>query len=194
MKILSNPRPSSSVTPLVTWAQMQAQLRLDTADEQQLISDYVDACIEYAEQALYSSLLTRTIVVQDAAPISLVFWAACQPKARYELPRGPVQSITSMVDANGQVIPPANMILDGYGFLDILNVNYSSYVAPVTITYVAGYGPAAANVPADICMAIRTHVAGLWRNRESISDRTLLPVPHGLQDFYRLKARTTPAA
>ena len=170
---------------------MQAQLRLDDASEQTYIEDLVDAATAYAEKAMDASLLTRTmtVTVWQRSPISL--WTDYRLHAQIFLPRGPVQSITSVVDANAVNI--TNYTFERIGFTDQIIIN-QAYVSPVVVTYVAGYGTTAAAIDADIRLAIRTHVASLWRVREHVTDRELLPCPDSLQAFYALNRRTAPVA
>jgi len=175
--------------PLVTFAQMQAQLRITTTDETQYITDLVDACTEHAENALDSSLLQRTIVATyyGAEPVNL--WTDYWDKCKLYLPRGPVQSITSVIDSNNTTI--TDWQLQRHGLADFCLVK-GVFVAPLTITYVAGYGNTAAAVPSDLCMAIRMHVASLYRFREPVSDKALSTVPRSLEAFYALRRRTPP--
>lgn len=184
-----NPRPynDSAGNQVVTVAQIGAHLRVDTTDENQWFQDAIDAATEAAESALNASLLRRTIVATfyDNAPMRFA------QHGKLSLPQGPVASITSVVDVNSQVI--TNYQLAGEGTADFLRM-YHSYVAPLTVTYVAGYGTLIANIPADIRMAIRTHVASMWRNRESISELKMAPLPHSLEMFYSNKKRSLPIA
>ena len=196
-------RPSSP--PLVTFAQAQAQLRIVTSDEQQYITDLIDACSEYAEQALDSSLLFRTItaVYNDGPPVfhpngpgpGIDAWPQNWMQGnRYFLPRGPVLlgNVQSITDANGQSLA---FTQDRQGLMDYAILKPSqNFTGPVTIVYTAGYGSTAAAVPSDICMAIRTHVATLFENRTSADEKAVLAVPHSLEAFYALRKRTPPVA
>jgi uncharacterized phiE125 gp8 family phage protein len=167
----SNARPSTPA--LITWDQIAAQLRLDQTDDEDYVNDLIDACTDYAETALESSLLNRTITATFYRQDTL--W----------LPRGPIVSITSVTDANGNH-PPYD--LEGYGTADLL-VCPQGHVSPLTVVYVAGFGTDSTNVPAQIRQAIRVHVSTLYENRESVADKNMMPVPHSLESFYRLNAR-----
>jgi uncharacterized phiE125 gp8 family phage protein len=187
----TGPRPTSP--PLVTFAQMQAQLRIDDDDEQQYIADLVDAATEYAEVAMDTSLLQRTITAiyyAGANPVPYFNGSLAQTQTGLYLPRGPVQSIVSVTDKNGT--PITDYQLQGSGTYDSIKINLP-WAPPLTIVYIAGYGtlesPA---VPSDIPMMIRMHVASWWRNRESISDRAMMAVPHNLESAYERRKRSPP--
>jgi len=187
----SGTRPTSP--PLLTYPQLAAQLRIDDFDEQTYIMDLLDAATEYAEQALDSSLLTRTITAtyytsQTFDMYPGLFWGY---EKRLVLPRGPVSAIQSITDADANNITQYQ--LQRHGFTDEVSIR-QTYTAPLTIVYTAGYGDTAADVPADIRLALRTHVASLWRTRESISDRQMIPTPQSLADFYARRNRTAPVA
>jgi phage conserved hypothetical protein, phiE125 gp8 family len=114
------------------------------------------------------------------------------------LPRPPLQSVTSVkyLDAAGvlQTLDPTKYQLD----LDreparirpapgtLWPTTYLGYfgmaLAPVQITYVAGYGAAAA-VPDTIKAALKMHVAQLYEYREAVSDRPLTAVPMAVESL-----------
>jgi hypothetical protein len=190
-------RPTSPA--VISWAQMQAQLRVVTDDEQQFVTDLVDACTEYAEQALDSSLLTRTITAVYDAPSVLNpggfigSWPSNWHNGqRFFLPRGPVPigGVVSITDTNGKSL---SFTQDRSGFADYAVLTPDqNFVSPLTIVYSAGYGSAAANVPGDICMAIRLHASTLFEQRASTDEKQILAVPHSLEAFYANRKRTAP--
>jgi uncharacterized phiE125 gp8 family phage protein len=137
------------------------------------VRELTAAAAEYAEEALGASLITRTITAEFYEGEKLF------------LPRGPVMTVTSVTDAGGRAV---GWRLERYGRSDLL-VTTAAYTTPLTVVYTAGYGSGITNVPADIRHAIRTHVATLYENRESVSDKAKMPVPHSLADFYRMKSR-----
>src|SRR5689334_8767136 len=138
MKIISNSRPTqdNSGNPLATWTQMQAQINLDDTAQETLVMDYVDAASQHAEVALDSSLLTRTIVAKSFNTVIAqnLIYGGHHNQGKIYLPRGPVQSITSLVDANGSNI--TNYQLEGAGNADWLRI-FQVWVAPLTVTFVA---------------------------------------------------------
>jgi uncharacterized phiE125 gp8 family phage protein len=176
--------------PLASFTQMQSQLRLTTTDEQIYWQDLLDACTEHAENALNSSLLVRTIVAVYYEPSNPSYQAYYRnTERRLHLPRGPVQSVSTAIDAAG--ITLTNYSLEREGNTDLLHVG-QGFTPPLTVTYTAGYGSNMTDVPADIRMAIRTHVATLFEQRASTDEKTILPVPHSLEMFYAARRRGSP--
>lgn len=151
-------------------------LRIDTTEEDTLIAGKVAAATAYAELAMGTSLLPQTITATFYNP----------PEPLY-LPQGPVTGIVSVVDANGNTVDPSRYKLRAKGHADYLYMT-GSWAAGLSVVYTTGYASAAA-VPADIREAVLAHTGTLYANRESAIDSALVPVPHSLQDFYRLRSR-----
>lgn len=172
---LSQAQPAT--TP-VSYAQMSSHLRLNTDDDRADVLDMIDAAVDFAEEAMACSLVNRVIT------------ATFFDNEVLALPRGPVVSISSITDANS--VSPSYR-LERYGHQDVI-VALASFKAPLVVVYVAGWGAAASDVPADIRQAIKMHAAAMYENRESIADREMVPVPHSLADFYRLRSRQAGAA
>jgi uncharacterized phiE125 gp8 family phage protein len=96
--------------------------------------------------------------------------------AQIELPYPPIISVDSIkyLDSSGveQTIPPAEYVLYDYGTV-------GHYVAPVTawpaassgirITYTAGYGDTAADVPSDMKAWMLLAIGTMYANREQTS-------------------------
>ena len=136
----------------------------------------IDAATTAAEDSMQTSLVPRTMqaTFYDGQPI--------------DLPRGPVISITRITDANDAEVTEYQLVNIG----NITRIKLKCDTAyPVTAIYRAGYPSA---VPADTSLAILTHAASMYENRESISDRTKVPVPHALEMFYCAKRRDTGVA
>ena len=183
----------------VTFEDIAKQERLDNFKQADYVNALIATAVEYAETRLGSSLMQRTVTA--------VFYRG----DKLFLPRGPVQSITSVTDGYGNVIDPSKYGLEGYGNSDYLRFGNQGldwagwsfgilgdwldiagwgYKTPLTVVYVAGY-PDAASVPADFKGAIRAHVGTLYKMRESVTTGAVVSVPHSLDDFYRLKSRNT---
>lgn len=141
--------------------------------EDDLIEILIDAATDYAQDRLNACLIQQTI---------LATYYGSEP---LYLPRGPLISIASVQDRNGDSI--AYTIRHVGHRIEIVPTSAPTY--PVSITYTAGYGSNATDVPAAIRVAIRQHVASMYAQRESIADKPLAIVPQSLDDFYRLKAR-----
>lgn len=153
----------------VTWAEAKAHLRLDTDDDQSYVEMLIDAAADYAETRLAAVLTDKTISLTfyDSAPLLL------RP--------GPVVSVTSVLDANGD---PVAYTLRRVGLTDVV-VPSGGGSYPLTVIYRANWTP----LPPLIRLAILQHVATMYENRESVSDRTKTIVPHSLEAFYRAKSR-----
>jgi hypothetical protein len=112
------------------------------------------------------------------------------------LPRGPVSSITSITDGNGVIYDSADEAPDADAF-SLTRVGNSDRITlartatyPITVVYVVGHATAA-EVPADIKGAIRTHIATRYVIREAVHEGSLTPVTN-LDEFYRLRGRGSP--
>lgn len=166
------------ITPgdrVCTYAEVLAHLRassdeLTEAQAEQLI----DAASDYAQQAMNRTLLTSTL----AATFHI---APHTRPGRFILPRGPVASVVS-VTANGDAITDYD--LETVGNTDELIIN-ESFSFPVVITYTAGEEA----VSAMMKQSILCHIGTLYAQRESVSDRASVNIPHQLADFYRMRSR-----
>lgn len=138
------------------------------------LSLMVEAATDYAQDRMSMALMQQTILAR--------FYAG----ERVILPRGPVIEIVSITDR--EEIAVTDYELKHYGHVaEVLVKRHGGY--PLSVTYAAGHASAAA-IPAAIRVAIMTHVGTLYENRESVNDKGKLPVPHSLDDFYRLKSRS----
>lgn len=165
--------PPAGARP-VTWAEAKAHLRLDVDTDQAYVESLIDAATDFAETRMGMSLVaqTRTETFHDGA-------------STLKLPRGPLISVTSVTDDSAALITDYDIIREGTS--DRLQFNVG-FTPPLTVVYQAGY-PSRDLIPASIRLAIMMHVATLYENRESVSDRTKTPVPGTLEDFYRAKSR-----
>lgn len=157
----------------VTWDEAKKHLRLDVDTDQAYVESLIDAATDYAEESLSATLMQRERTV--------VFYAGEQT---FALPKGPLVSVTSITDDADNII--TDYTVTHVGNSDRLTIN-ASYRFPLTVVYQAGSGTAP-----SIRLAILQHVATLYENRESVSDKAKLPVPHTLEAFYRLKRRSVP--
>lgn len=169
----------------VTTTLALAHLRLN-ASECEYVETLIDAATAHAEEVTQSSIITQTITavfnVDDAARgfANAVADAEILTNVRtpsLKLPRGPVASITSVTGASG-VISPSLYTLERIGNADQVRI-VAGYNLPLTIVYVAGRSVDA--VPASLKVAILTHVAALYENRETIGDKNL-------EAFYRYRS------
>lgn len=161
-----------------------------TPQEVTVISNLIQAATAYAENAMATSLLNRTIMATFWHDGLGEFWAGTWHGRgrRVALPRGPIVSVATVTDAGR---PVTGWQLQGAGNADLLYLP-GGWQGPLVVTYVAGYGPTPASVPPDVLQAIRTHVGTMYENRESVSDKAMVPVPHTLEAFYNWRCRSSP--
>jgi hypothetical protein len=153
--------------------------------------DLLAGCTSYAETILQCCLLPQTITATyDVRDVGCHPW---EPLNVYELgagkgfalPRGPVISITSIIDANSVAVPYWRHTT---GNLDLIVPDYPIVPAqcPLTVVYQAGY----ATIPADILNAIRVHTATMYMLREDVSALPANAV-HKIDDYYRAVGRAS---
>ncbi len=179
-------KPVRTVAPavdLVTAAEVKAQCRIDTSDDDTLIAALIAAATSYVDG--YSGILGRALVNQT--------WAQKFPSfpggAVLGLPLAPVQSITSITyydsDNASQTLASSVYALldDELGPHVALQVDQSwpsaySRADAVTVTFVAGYGAAASAVPAAIRHAALMLIANWYENRQTVVvGAVVLPLP-----------------
>lgn len=162
----------------VSWAQAKVHLRLSSDDEQDYVEDLIDAATDHAEEAMACTLMARerSVTFYRGGPMYL--------------PKGPLISVTSIIDADAKTITDYD--LEKVGNADLLTIN-EGFTYPLEVVYQAGYA-SASDIPAAIRQAILCHVGTLYENRESVSDKSKTPVPHSLEAFYRLKRRSAGVA
>jgi uncharacterized phiE125 gp8 family phage protein len=145
-------------------------LRIDVPDEDDMVTAMAVAARQTVEEHLSRSLLTQT-------------WELglpCFPREyKIILPRGPVQSVTSIsyTDSAGT----SHTMTAGTDYLTDLYNDWAEVVLPfgkvwppivlttarpVVIRFVAGYGDTADTIPVPILLAIKQMVGGWYENRE----------------------------
>ncbi len=195
-----------SIDPVVladakAWAKID-----DSTDDAQvtaLITAARMACEEHLRRTLINTSYKLTLDLVDSGydlgegtydlPLSALYGAL--PPA-VELPKGPIASITSVVtyalDNSSSTYANTNYYLDTAGQRLVLNIGsiWPSNLRPIAaveITYVAGYGAAAANVPQPILNGIMIHVASLYEQRgQSIDAMAIPPGAKQLYSSYRI--------
>lgn len=193
--------PERTVDPaarIVSRDEAKAHLRVDGTDE----DDLIDSLILAAEQHLdgYSGILGRALVTQT--------WAESFPWFRYRMPlRLPdVQSIASVAyyDSDGvsQTVGSGVYRLheDAIGAYLVQQDGQSwpstfSRDDAVTITYVCGFGNAAADVPQPIRSAALLLIAHLFENRSAVTEAAMATLPlavHYLLEPYRRRKAVAP--
>lgn len=156
----------------VTLAELYVHLRTDTsAGQDDLIQALIKAAREWCENYCRRSFVQRSLQLRMDT----------FPPGQIKLPRGPVQSITS-VKVNGTAVSTSVYEADLYGQPPrIAPVYGATWPIPtpamnaVVVEYVVGYAPGAAsptdyaeNIPSSIKAAIKLIVGHLYENRETV--------------------------
>lgn len=164
----------------ITVAELHTHLRVDAADEDDLLASLIVAAREYGETFTHRAFLTQTWDdKRDGFPCDDVIW----------LPKAPLISVTSVsyVDAAGvtqtwsstlyTVDAPAGpkaragCIVPNYGQAfpstrDVVNA--------VTVRFVAGYGGTAAAVPSLLKACLKEHVRASWLRGDAAESQKVL--------------------
>lgn len=162
-----------SVAPAVepvSLADVKTYLRIDHTDDDSFLNDLIEAARDAAETYLRRSLITQTWVLTYDENIPF----------HVDLPHGPVQSITSVV-AEAEDTSTVSVNSAAYKLLanDVLRVEGYVSSHKIHVTYVAGYGDAASDVPAPIRQGIIHHVGMIVERREDLAD-----LPGGILGLY----------
>lgn len=136
--------PTDSV---VTLAEVKADNKIDGSDEDAYITDLINLCQAHIEQYCGISLNERTVQA-----------ILCNVEGNIRIPFGPVISITSMVDQDGNDLK-VNSVIRGLTYQWI----QSPYSAYINITYQAGY--TSDILPQDLKKAVKQEIAFRYRYR-----------------------------
>lgn len=135
----------STSPSVVTLQEIKDDLKIDFSDEDAYITNLIALCQSHVEQFCGISCATRTLSA-----------VVCNNEGNIEIPYGPVQSITSAFDENGNDIL-SEIILNGISFKWIKSPCFRY----ISLTYVAGY----TDLPLDLNKAIRMEVGFRYRFR-----------------------------
>lgn len=151
----------------VSVLEAKKHLRVEHTNDDTYIETLIKAAREYGESYQNRSWITRTYVLHLNA------W----PDKALRLPYGPVQSIISITYTidGGEIysVDPGIYKLSADWYLDLRNGEtwpaVPSYAdLEVAIEYVAGYGDAAADIPARFRQAVLLLVGHWYENREEV--------------------------
>lgn len=158
----------------VSRAEAKLHLRVSDTTDDDLIDTLIAAARTHVENVTGRQLITATWTLY------LESWPA-----RLQLPHPPLQSVTSItyVDFNGDTqtlstgLYDVNVYPTGDG--EVVRGYTDSWPAvrghlnDVTVTYVAGYGDAATDVPAAIVQACQLLIGHWYANREAVVTGTI---------------------
>ena len=143
--------PIAPIVEPVTLAEAKLYCRVTTSAEDTLINLMITQAREAIEVATGLSLISKTVVVW------FTNW-----DGSFNLPFGPVNSFTSLIDQNGDTIDAADYTLVGGKFPQLQRPSFQKLKA----TYVVGY----ATIPNDLKIAILDQVSYDYENRGLDSD------------------------
>jgi uncharacterized phiE125 gp8 family phage protein len=183
LRLVTGPTVEPVTIPL-----LESHLRADLTAESMLVNAFIGAIREKAENITRRSLITQTWELSfDRFPVPI-----CDGNLRLNernlplhtwgeifLPRSPVRTITGItyLDVFGtlQTVDPSNYQLDTASEPAELNVAWDqSWPAVlgskncIKVTYTAGYGDTAADVPDSIIAWMLMNIASLYEHRESV--------------------------
>lgn len=178
----------------ITLAQAKLHLRVDHADEDALIEGLITTVRMACEDRIQGTLITTGwTFALDAFPGG--------PGACILLPMPPTIGLASV-----QYVDPAGatQAMDWASLVHVDLISQPARIAPrsgswpatarqlnaVQITYTAGHGPAAADVPRPLVQWMLLAMGDLYANRQRSAERPQVPqgFADGLLDPYRLYA------
>lgn len=170
----------------VSLEEMKAQLNITSDDDDVLITGKIKAAREFIERQLGQSLIeTEYLITLDSFP-----------RGSIEISGGPIVSVESVkytaVDGTEATLAPADYSVDVASNPARVAVGASGWpslgdgINRVRVAYLAGYGDAAADVPADLVEAIKMMAAHWYENREaSLVSVSASLLPLGVQAILR---------
>lgn len=174
LKLVSGP----ALEPL-TVAEAKAHLRIDASDEDGLIASLITTARLQVEAALGLALNAQQwVLLADFWPLNGIV----------ELPVRPLQSVTEIRVRDGSgsasVVDPLHYTVDGAGDTPRIASRTGYWPTPgarlagIEIEFEAGFGAAAADVPADIRQALLLLVGHWFEHRDPAdADQLTGPVP-----------------
>jgi hypothetical protein len=181
---------TDSTVEAVSLQDVKDYMRIDTTDDDSVISSMLKAARQIAEKYTATSFVTKTVTLTldrfkggmefeggtYTLPISEVYGGDGDS---VDLPLGPIQSVTSVTtynDANtSAVFSSGNYYLDSAGERIVLNFGQVWPVdlrdrAAVEVVYVAGYGSLATAVPEPIRLAIMQLTDKMYQSRSALCE------------------------
>lgn len=150
---------------------VKEQLSIDDDSDDQMLIRFIETARRILEKRSWSAFITQTFVTRFDNCFPPEFW----------LPHWPLQSVSSVtyLDNNGdsQTLASSQYTTDIYtrpgNIVPAYNVTWPitrSVANAVTLTYVAGHGDEATDVPSPIRDAIVSYVGFLYCSRDGAGD------------------------
>ena len=160
-------RTSSIPTGIVTTADMKKFLRVTHSEEDTFIDSLIQAAMLHLEQWTGRSFLTQTWEVTfDSLPSSSMIW----------LPRSNVLTVTSVKYLDGDLVEQTlatanyNVVTGPQGGIYIRELpTTGTHPEAFKVTYTAGFGATASDVPDDILTTIKMIVEQFYKNRDGMT-------------------------
>lgn len=162
---------TAPATEPITLADAKLHLRVTGSDEDTLITNLIVAARQWCENFQRRTYVTQTLKLYlDCFPFRTQIW----------LPRPPLQTVTSVVytDTEGSdttfatthynvddKAEPGRIVL---AYNDVWPTATLQTANGVTITYVAGYGDEASDVPQTVKQAMLLMIGHWYENRETV--------------------------
>jgi uncharacterized phiE125 gp8 family phage protein len=163
-------KTAPALTP-ITLAEVKAHVRVDHSDDDAMLQTMIDAAVSYVDG--YSGVLGRCMIEQTWELYYDAF-----PCGDLLIPLGKLISVTSV-----EYVDPVTELYVSWDAAnyEIDNVSLDGWVIPVNgwpiimdtsnavrVTFKAGYGATAADVPAAIRQAMMLLIGHWYYNRESV--------------------------
>lgn len=168
----------------ISLAEAKAHCRVTSADEDGLIAGYVLAARQHVETITNRLLITQTwdYFIDRDWPYFYDFDLHCNRRL-IELPRAPVQSITSIsyVDTNGamQTLASNQYLADLTSSIARIEPAYSvqwptvrCQAKAITVRFIAGYGDQPGAIPEPIRHAMLLLIGHWYESREASTSTT----------------------
>ena len=173
-----------AITP-ITLAEAKDQLRVDTSDEDTIITRLIAAAVAYVD---VHGVLGKGMITQKWGQ-----WVGQNP-ATVLLSLGPVQNVTAVkyhdLDGDEQTDTLANYEIFGTAMTTSIKpksgFNWPTAQArrdAIKIEYQVGYGDATSDVPDNIRHALLMLVAHWYEHREQAVEARLQTTPYGFDEL-----------
>lgn len=183
--------------PIIEASLLRDHLRIDAGAEDSIVFQLANAVSSYLDGR--DGLLGRALITQtwrltlDGFPSS-----ACRAGPAIALPLPPLQAVQAVtyVDTDGaeQTLQPSDYLVRGIGSDDGARIwpavgtawpQTQAIPGSVTVTFRAGYGDTASDIPSAIAQAALMIAATWFENRESVlvGNFGARPLPQGAADL-----------